>query len=67
MLTTCPSILKSLLDKSNLINSNENINQNKFNYGEQRIHSASSVTFTTNFVKYFIGIFKISNLNSILL
>ena len=55
MLSTCPSVLTSLANKSNMIT---NINQTKSSFSEKRI-PISSVAFTSNFIKYYIGIIKL--------
>lgn len=53
MLTTCPSALKLLMSKATLANNVDAENKSSLNYSDQRFHSASSVTFSTNFVKYY--------------
>ena len=55
MLTTCPSALKLLMSKATLANNVDAENKSSLNYSDQRFHSASSVTFSTNFVKYYFG------------
>lgn len=54
MLTTNPSAVKLLLAKSSLVDRADNLNTLVVN---QQSHSHSSVTFTTDFVKYYFGNF----------
>lgn len=48
LLTTCPQVLKNLLAK-NKLNEIKNLNI------EKKAHSTSSVTFTSDFIKYYFG------------
>lgn len=47
LLTTCPLVLKSLVSKNKLMEVNVNV--------EKKAHSTSSVTFTGDFIKYYLG------------
>jgi hypothetical protein len=55
MLTTCPSALKSILAKSNLANYNNN-DLVSVDLQQHHHHSMKAVTFSVDFVKYYIGI-----------